>query len=202
MNQWGEDEFYDVSFAVSKSRRYHSKMCAFYEGAHNVARVATALSGTASFFVLFATDVGGVGTAKYLTSIVAIAATVDGVLRFQKKARQHEKLARKFTELAQKIASWDATLQNLKKANTERLKIEATEKPVKRLIDLQAQNEEARARGVPDNQLVPLSRLQRIFGYVFPFGMKRLEKWHAAQAGAGTAVAPVVDKTPSESDVE
>lgn len=191
MSDWNEGEYYDVSFAVSKSRRYHAKMFEFYEWAHNLARVATALTGTASFFVLLATDVGGVRTAKYLTSIVAIAATLDSIFRYQKKARQHEKLTRKFTELAQKIAIWEATPANLKKATTDRLKIEATERPVRRLVDLQAQNEEARARGVPDNYLVPLSRWQRTFGFVFTFGMSRLERWYASRADPDTPVAPV-----------
>ncbi|MGY3036151.1 hypothetical protein ACVIIV_005321 [Bradyrhizobium sp. USDA 4354] len=191
MSDWNEDEYYDVSFAVSKSRRYHAKMFEFYDWAHNLARVATALTGTASFFVLLATDVGGVRTAKYLTAIVAIAATMDSIFRYQKKARRHEKLTRKFTELAQRIATWEATPTNLKKAKTDRLKIEATERPVRRLIDLQAQNEEARARGVPDSHLVPLSRSQRMFGYVFTFGMRRLERWHASMAEADTPVAPL-----------
>jgi len=193
VSTWDDDEFYDVSFAVGKSRRYHSKMCAFYDRLHNLARVATALTGTASFFVLVATDAGGVRTAKYLTSVVAIAATIDGVLRFQKKARHHAKLSRRFTKLAQKIEGWDATPQNLKKAKTERLEIEATEKPERRLVDLQAQNDEARARGVSVSHLVPLSRCQRIFGYFGTFGMKRIEQWHASAAGAETPVTPIIE---------
>jgi hypothetical protein len=91
----------------------------------------------------------------------------------------HEALARRFTDLSSKIAGWEPVPQNLKKARSERLRIEKDEPPVKRLIDLQAQNEEVRARGISDDHCVPLSRFQRAFGYVWTFGMPRLEKWEA-----------------------
>jgi hypothetical protein len=138
---------------------------------------ATALTGTASFFVLLAQ---GTEIAKYLTGIVAAASSLDSVFRFSRKARAHEALCRRFTDLSSKIAGWEPTPANLKKARADRLKIERDEPPVRRLVDLQAQNEEARSRGVSDDQLVPLGPFQRSFlGYAFAFGMRRLEKWHA-----------------------
>jgi hypothetical protein len=191
VTDWNKGEYYVASFAVARSRRYHAKMCAFYEWSHNLARVAMALTGTASFFVLLANDVGGAQVAKYLTSVVAIAATLDAIFRYERKARRHAKLARQFTALARKLAVWDATAANLKKLQAARLEIEEDEPPVRRLIDLQASNEECRSRGIAEDKLVPLSRLQRTFGYVFTFGMPRLERSQAGQSMAPTAVAPV-----------
>ncbi|WP_316195803.1 MULTISPECIES: hypothetical protein [unclassified Bradyrhizobium] len=178
MSDWSEDGYYDTCFAVERSRRYHAKMQAFYDGCYNLTRVATALTGTASFFSLIS---GGAGTtiAKWLTGIVAAAATFDQVFRFNRKARAHEALARRFTELSSKLAGWEPVPQNLKRARTERLRIERDEPPVKRLIDLLAQNEEVRARGISKDHCVPLSRLQRTFGYVWTFDMLRLERWEA-----------------------
>jgi hypothetical protein len=115
-------------------------------------------------FVLLAK---GTEIAKYLTAVVATSAALDSVFRFNRKARTHEALCRRFTELSSKIAGWEPNPANLKKARAERLKIEKDEPPVRRLVDLQAQNEEARSRGITDDNLVPLSRLQRTFGYVF-----------------------------------
>jgi hypothetical protein len=201
VSDWDADGYYDNSFAVERARRYHAKMQAFYDGCYNLTRVATALTGTASFFSLIS---GGAGTeiAKWLTGIVAAAATFDQLFRFNRKARTHEALTRRFTDLSSKIAGWEAVPQNLKKARSERLRIEKDEPPVKRLIDLQAQNEEARAREVPDDKCVPLSWPQRTFGYLWTFGMPRLERWEAEQrkkAEAEAAAATTTDPTTASS---
>jgi hypothetical protein len=188
VSDWSDDGYYDVCFSIERARRYHTKMRSFYEWCHNLARVAMALSGTASFFVVLAKDLD---IAKWLTGIVAAGASIDSVFRFERKARLHDQLAQEFTALAARIAEWDAIPANLKKARSGRLKIEAREPPVRRLIDLQAQNEEARGRGISPEDLVPLSWLQRVFGYVFTFGMGRLEAWHAARAGNTEPVAPI-----------
>jgi hypothetical protein len=151
-------------------------MQAFYDWCYNLTRAATALTGTASFFVLLAK---GTEIATYLTAIVASAAALDSVFRFNRKARAHEALVRRFTDLSSKIAGWEPVQANLKKARAERLRIERDEPPVRRLIDLQAQNEEARSRDLPSEHMVPLTWPQRTFGYVLTFGMKRLESWQA-----------------------
>jgi hypothetical protein len=110
---------------------------------YNLTRAATALTGTTSFFVLLAK---GTEIATYLTGVVAAAASLDSIFRFNRKARNHEALTRRFTDLSSKIAGWEPIPANLKKARSERLRIEKDEPPVRRLIDLQSQNEEARSR--------------------------------------------------------
>lgn len=62
-----------------------------------------------------------------------------------------------------------------------RLRIERDEPPVKRLVDLQARNDECRARNFAPEREVPLSGWQRRFGYFFTFGMARLENWSRSQ---------------------
>jgi hypothetical protein len=187
VSDWSEDGYYDVCFSIERARRYHAKMHSFYDWCYNLTRAATALTGTASFFVLLAQ---GTQIAKYLTAIVASAAALDSVFRFNRKARTHEALTRRFTDLSARIAGWDPTPANLKKARAERIRIEKDEPPVRRLVDIQAQNEEARSRDIPSERMVPLSWAQRTFGYAFTFGMKRLEGWQAAQSKAA-AVARV-----------
>jgi hypothetical protein len=145
---------------------------------YNLTRAATALTGTTSFFVLLAK---GTEIATYLTGVVAAAASLDSIFRLKRKARNHEALTRRFTDLSSKIAGWEPIPANLKKARSERLRIEKDEPPVRRLIDLQSQNEEARSRHLPESDMVPLSWLQRKLGYVFTFGMYRLEGWQTRQ---------------------
>lgn len=198
MSDWADagGGYYYVAFAVEKSRRYHSKMRAFYEWCYYLTRAATALTGTASFFVVLANDLG---IAKYLTGVVAVSAALDSVFRFNRKARVHDLLCRRFTDLSAKIAVWEPKPAALRKARAVRLLIERDEPPVRRLIDLQSHNEECRALGKAEGLLIPLSLGQRTFGYVFTFGMKKLEKWRADQEKAGTikeAEPTIVDALP------
>lgn len=124
---------------------------------------------------------------------MAIASSLDAVFRFNRKARIHESLGRRFTDLSAKLATWQPVAQNLSKAKVERLKIERDEPPVRRLIDLQAYNEECRAMGKSEADLIPLSGWQRAVGYVFTPGMRKIEKWKADReaqlAGAAAAAA-------------
>jgi hypothetical protein len=172
---WDDDGYYDVSFVVNRSRRYHAKMRAFYQSCHDYTTAATAISGTSGFIAVLANSSH---LAAWLTAIVAIASTLDLVFGFDKKAAVHDVLCRRFTELASQIVEWNATPENLTKARERRLKIEADEPTERRIIDLIAQNEECRARGVELEKLLRISRLQRMLGYVFTFGLKRIEDDH------------------------
>jgi hypothetical protein len=105
---------------------------------------------------------------------------LDTAYRFTRKATLHSNLCRRYTELAAKIARLPPTEENLHRAESLLLRIEGDEPPQKPLINLLAQNEEARARGTTDaDQIVPLTRLQERFGYIFTFGMHLVEKWMA-----------------------
>jgi hypothetical protein len=172
---WNDDGYYEVSFAINKSRRYHAKMRAFYQSCHDYTTAATAISGTSGFIAVLAQSAR---LAAWLTAIVAIASTLDLVFGFDKKAAMYDGLCRRFTELASQIERWPATPDNLTRARERRLEIELDEPTERRLIDLIAQNEECRARGVAPDKLVRISRLQRMFGYVFTFGLKRIEDDH------------------------
>jgi hypothetical protein len=145
--------------------------------------------------------VKGTELAKYLTAVVAGSSALDAVFHYNRKARRHELLCRRFTDLSAKIAGWEPIPANLKKAKVERLKIERDEPPVKRLVDFQAYNEELRARGKPESVLIPLSKPQCWFGYIHTFGMRKIEAWKAAQEQAAAerpALAATV-KSPEDS---
>jgi hypothetical protein len=178
---WNDGDFYDVSFAVNRSRRYHAKMRAFYQAWHDYTTAATAISGTSGFIAVIS---GAPIIAAWLTGIVGIASTLDLVFGFDKKAALHDGLCRRFTELASKIEELDATSENLRRIRELRLEIEKDEPTERRLIDLLAQNEECRARGVSPEKLLKISRMQRMFGYVFTFGLRNIEKQHDSQGAA------------------
>ncbi|RTL88127.1 MAG: hypothetical protein EKK29_06020 [Hyphomicrobiales bacterium] len=179
MATWDDDPYYVISIGVHKSRRYHSKMAAFFQWLNDVVLGANAILGAGAFIALVGGKDGAL--AKFLVGTIAVASALDSVIGFSKKSKLHAELCRRFTELAADMALWDATEENYKKAVSERIKIEKDEPPVHRLIDLEARNDELRSRGYSNDSLVPLSEWQRRLGYVFTFGMPRLERWLAGK---------------------
>lgn len=153
------------------------KMWAFYQRLSDFVLGINAILGAGAFIALLGGKDGLV--AQILIGIVALGSALDNVLGFAKKSKQHADLCRKFTELAARMALWDATDENYKKAASERIMIEKDEQPVHRLIDIAARNEEMLSRGYSAEQMAPLTWMQSTFGYVFTFGMKRLDAWAA-----------------------
>lgn len=176
-----KDEFHDLSFSVHKCRRYHEKLTAFYAGWRDSLKVVTVCAGSSAFFLLFA---GHERAAQVVIAVVALWGVIDLVYAPDKKADLHNQLRRKFTVLARELETEHQTPENYRRLAARRLELEIEEPPCKRLVDLQARNDECRSRGFPAKDLVPLSSLQRYFGYFFTFGLARLEKWKAAQASA------------------
>ena len=180
---WNDGACYDVSFGVNRSRRYHAKMRAWYQGWHDLVLALNAVLGTAAFVALLGGKAGWLP--QILTGVVAAGSAIDTVLGFAKKAKRHDDLCRSFTDLAARMILRPANAANHAWACAERLKIERDEPPVRRLVDLIAENEEARSRGVAERDLLPLSGPQRTLGYCFTFGLPRLERRLAQQqAGA------------------
>jgi hypothetical protein len=173
-NTWNDDPYYKISLAVHRSRRYHAKMRAHYERLSNLILAANAILGTGAFVSLFGPN-GAIP--KVLIGIVAAGSALDRVLGFAHKAKVYDGLCRRFTELAAGLEQWDATPANLKKATSKRYKIEEDEPTVRRLVDLDARNEELRARGYSADEMVPLSSLQKNLGCFVTFDMRRLERW-------------------------
>ena len=170
---WDDEGYYDFSFAIDKSRRYHALMRDFNQGVFNYITGWNAFAASGAFFSI----IGGfpwIGAG--LAGVVALASLFDSIFRYETRAREHHDLCARFTRLAKRIAITEPTPENLAKLRAERLEIEADEKSCKRLIDLMAQNGEARARGVPEARLVPLSKWQCRLGYMFTFGLRRLEE--------------------------
>ncbi|MGH7783454.1 MAG: hypothetical protein ACREO5_06415 [Candidatus Binatia bacterium] len=155
-------------------------MRAFYNACHNYSEAATAITGSAAFISLFGSGFDWI--TKFLTGVVAAASTANLVFQFPAKAELHDDLCRRFTDLAARIELWPATPENCAKARADRLQIEKDEPTERRLVDLLAFNEEARSRGISADRLVPLSRLQRIFGYICTFGMGKIENWYSSQS--------------------
>jgi len=174
---WDHGEYYGVAFAVGKSRRYHAKLRAFYQQCDGLVVAATAATGTSAFAVLFGSSENS-KLAAWLTGVVALSSTLDLVFRFSDKSLLHSQLCVRFTELAARLEELAPTEENLQLAKAERIRIEKDEPTEKRIVDLLAHNDEARARGVDPNDLIPIGPIQSVVGYVWGnFGIRRLERW-------------------------
>jgi hypothetical protein len=181
-------EFFDLDFSVHKSRRYHEKLWSFYSSWRDWFRIVTAVTGS-SAFVFVVADVRIVG--ELLTGFVALWAVLDIIVAPDKKADLHSDLSKRFTVLAERIANAEICSQSLQKLTAERLMIEEKEPPCKRLVDLEARNDEWRARGYDLAEEVPLSDRQRRY---FTFGLPRLERWKAERKEAS---APHTETSPA-----
>jgi hypothetical protein len=173
---WDDDGYYDAAFGVGKSRRYHAFMRAFYQRLSDWTLAAQALTGAAAFVALLPAQPNSL-LPKILTAVVAVAATLDLVFRFSQKARVHDELCGKFTQLAADMAEMTPNAKNLQSARASRIRLEASEPTERRLIDLRAHNDELSARGVSAERFVPLDFWQMSWlAYLFTFGESNIRK--------------------------
>ena len=154
-------------------------MASFYQTWEDYTNVANALCGLGAFLFLF----GGKDSiaAQGFVAVVAIASTVAATLKPSKKAKDHSKLAARFTDLSSAISAREATDGNVRWAKAQRAKIERDEPPVRRLVDLMARNEEYRSRGGLERDMIPLTWLQRTLGYGWTFGLGKVDAWKAVR---------------------
>ncbi|MCK9914444.1 hypothetical protein MXD81_35335 [Microbacteriaceae bacterium K1510] len=191
---WSDGGYYDASFSIHVSRRYHAKMRDYYQMLYNYTTGFNAF-GASGAFVAF---LGSLTTlAATLSALVALLSLFDSIFKYESKARKHEELCARFTRLAAKLETLDPTPQNLAAIRSDRLLIECDEPAgERRLIERQAACEEGRARGVAEEDLIHLRRDQRIFGYLFTYGMKHLEDQKAARDKRWAAEAAPLPELP------
>jgi hypothetical protein len=183
---WEDGEYYDASFGINKSRRYHALLRDFYQSMHNWSAGISAFAGS-SAFVSFLADAPQI--TGWLAGVFGLISIFELIFRYEERARAHNDLCRRFTHLAAELEKTPETPEELGRIRAKRIEIEADEADVKRLIEIRASNEEARARGIPESRLVRLGPLQRVFGYMFTFGLRKLEKSKAAMEEAETMQA-------------
>jgi hypothetical protein len=172
----GDLEF--LSFGIQKSRRYHERLCAFYQGWRDAMKIVAVISGSGAFFLIFS---GQEHVAGIISAFVAMWAILDIIAGPDKKSDIHGELAKRFTMLGARLAAAKPDIETYNAILAERYSIEADEPPCKRIIDIISRNDECRARDYSADQIAPISTAQRYLGYFFTFGMGRLERWKEQQ---------------------
>lgn len=107
-------------FGIEKSIRYHQRRRAHYEGPHKAVMLGVILTGSAAF-----ANALGHGAAMGLGA--AVLGASDLAFGFSRRARDHEILHRRFTDLAIRARQPGADEQVIERA---RLEIETDEPPI------------------------------------------------------------------------
>ncbi|BBE71856.1 hypothetical protein [Oharaeibacter diazotrophicus] len=151
----------NLDFAVHRSRRYHNKLKAHYDGLNRLAMTLVLIGGSATFGRLTAPDGSDQGAINWLAVIASATVTAlaafDRTFGLAEKARLHQDLYRRFSALAAEIAvaGADMTTTQLNDFVAKRLHIEADEPGEKRIVNLICHNEEALARGQTNLYRIP-----------------------------------------------
>ncbi|MGA8551738.1 MAG: hypothetical protein WB678_16035 [Stellaceae bacterium] len=162
-------ELIALDFGVHKSIRYHVKRRAFFDVMHRVAMLIAVIGGSAAFFALMGekTEVGQIAA---LT--VAIATALDLVFAFPENAREHDKLAERFSDLAVELAlaqSGAVDGRRLAELKGKRLALERGEPTALDALNVICHNEEAEARGYDRDQIYRVGWGQKIFAQLITF---------------------------------
>lgn len=186
-------EFHHLTFGVNKFCRYHEKLRTFYWWCSDFVKIVTVISGSGIVALLFAEHAVAAG---WFSAGIALLSLIDIVWSPGKTAQTHDAQYRAFKDLSAQIRTAKRTAQSLNRLQARRERIEISSPPIKRLVEIQARNDECRAQGYPPDCFVPLSAPQQLFGYFFTFGMAKLERWKAEQHKEGDA------STPAPSEIE
>jgi hypothetical protein len=150
-----------VDFGVKKSLRYHSRVRAYYERLDIWTKWLSAVAGASAFAVLLG-DSKSLSAAA-LTFIVTALALLDIIVAFSQKARLHQDLYRRFSDLAIEIAKLQHPIApDVAQMRAKRIAIEADEPPAIDVLEKWCWNLEAASRGGNQGDFHQLSKWQKL----------------------------------------
>ena len=129
-----------LDFAVEKSMRYHQRRRGFYDWVNRLSMFTVVICGSAAFGRLF-------DSPEYFAAAVTILAAINLVWAPSHRARDHEILFRRFSDLAIKIRTTPAGEDTHDGWVKERIEIETDEPPIFIALEADCDNEVRRAWG-------------------------------------------------------
>jgi uncharacterized membrane protein SirB2 len=149
-------DLWNIDFGVSKSMRYHAYMRNYWDAADHWNKVLILLSG-AAIVVTFLSNVHWLE--PWVAGLVAFLSILDIVFGFSDHARMHNSLYRQFCYLSMEIAGTVAPkIDDIAKWRAKRLEIETEETGIWEWLNRRCYREEAKARGIPKEQVEALLR--------------------------------------------
>lgn len=155
------DDAFDILFEIEKSLRYHQRRRAFYDGKHKFLMFLVIILGSASAAAAISPESVGGSSVWLATGIgfaTAIAGAVDLVAALSDRARDHEFLYRRFSELMKEIKrKIDPSAEDLTSWRVRRIEIESDEPPIYWGIEAGCYNEVASAFDRNPAEMVEIS---------------------------------------------
>lgn len=164
----------DEEFAIRRSVRYHVRRRAFFETCHAAVMFCIILLSSGSLVAVF-TDVGKAEWCIYTGLALTVLGTIDLVIGFSRRAKDHEVLNKQFHSLLIEMQMEKPSVERLQQWKRKRLNIEAEEPPIYRALDVSCHNEEVMAMGVPKEQF-KLSRCQKLFMHFLRYAGENWER--------------------------
>ena len=154
--------FVHLEFGIARSARYHQKRRDFFNMLHRLSLLIVAISSSGTFVA--ALGDGGSLLVRILAAIAAVVAASDTSLGFTSKVSEYNSLQARFRDVAARMAfAKYITEDDLRNWEAEKTTIEKDEPAQKYVLNIQCRNEEARARGYPEKEIVPLRWYQSAF---------------------------------------
>lgn len=156
-------------FAVRRSIRYHARRRMFFERWHLVTSAVAVVFGSGTMMAVL-TGMDKIVTAS-AALVVTVFAAIDLVVGYARRARLHEDLGSRFIELEKRLISEKLNADMLSAAETDRLDIENSEPPIKRVLDSICHNDMLRSMGYDRGTFLRIKPYQRWLAQFFDVGL-------------------------------
>jgi hypothetical protein len=180
--------FDELLFSVRRSIRYHVKRQQFFDGLISSTNFCNVVFGSAAVLAFLR---GNVPQSQALTTtdwvgvwaaaLVTILSSIELVVGYARKSRQHERLSSRFIELEKKMIfkrnNAEFSDNDLAAMIGERLTIEAEEPPPKLVLDSICHNELCRAEDLEQKEFIVITRQQRWLAQYFDLDPDSLRKY-------------------------
>ncbi|MEI8396900.1 MAG: hypothetical protein WCF85_19365 [Rhodospirillaceae bacterium] len=153
-----------LNFSIEKSMRYHQRRRAHFDTTHRLLMLISLLAGSAAFAST------GVMSAQYFGLLGAVVGALNLVWAFSHRARDHEILFRRFSELAVELRSAPSPAESdMRRWIGRRIAIEADEPAVYWAVEADCWNEVSVAWGREKHGLVKISRACGLLKHLWRF---------------------------------
>ena len=138
---------YDLLFDIQRSIRYHMRRRRFYELPNTMSVVVAAVGGTVAA-TAFIVEVAVAWLPALISGVVGLVSTINLAIATGRNANDHGDLARQFIVLEAEFAhGQDLTDDKHEALTKEKLRIERSEPPILRLLDMMCYYEILRSFG-------------------------------------------------------
>ena len=159
-----KEAYQGLLFDVRRSVRYHIRRQKFFRNCHRMVLFSSLIFGSVTVVALAEAIWAWPLWAKALpAAFVSVIAGLDLVFGWTEKSWLHFDLARQFIKLERRMISGSADPDEelIRDVTDKRLKIEAAEPPVLRVLDTICYNEMKRAMGYKKDELIKVKMIQR-----------------------------------------